>query len=73
MFFTLLEQMYRIKADEQLELISAVSVPHMKKEDAESVVDNLLAVTNDKMNRQEDEDAQGRAAVELLKKRLNGR
>ena len=46
-FFILLNEMYRINANERLEEINTILVPHIKKEDARKIVKNYENLTID--------------------------
>lgn len=67
-FFALLNVMYRIDAEQRLELIGIVSAPHMKKEDANSLIDRYEKQSRDIMEMiQSDNDYSG---IEKLKKEM---
>lgn len=46
-FFTLLNEMYKIYAIEKIQDINVVSVPHMKRQDAMSVVSTYRQMAED--------------------------
>ena len=46
-FFILLNEMYKINANERLEEINTILVPHLKKEDAKKIIKNYENITID--------------------------
>jgi len=46
-FFRLLNEMYKVKAEERLEDISVAVVPHLSKGDASSIIDGYKKASED--------------------------
>jgi hypothetical protein len=55
-FFTLLNESYRINANERLEDITVASVPHMERDTADRVLRNYREVARDVIELTEEDD-----------------
>jgi hypothetical protein len=68
MFFALLSEMYRVDAEEKLKLIGIQLIPHMKKQEADSLIDSYKQATNDMISLTQPVDDY--SGIQRLKRKL---